>query len=96
LPNINGPDKEVLKDYISILNQRDSMMGSVFHTVDSLNYEDDMSNVYYGSLTVAIIDLMWRSAMLDRFIGTNGNIMREAVIFYDMDRLDAPTIGAFV
>ncbi|MCL1983812.1 MAG: YkgJ family cysteine cluster protein [Methanomassiliicoccaceae archaeon] len=96
LPDIGGPDKNVLRDYISILNQRDSMMGSVFYTMDSLNYEDDMSNVYYGSLSVAIIDVMWRSAMLDRFMGTKGNMMREAIIFYDMDRLDAPTIGAFV
>ena len=88
----------VLKDYISVLNERDSFMGSVFHIMDSLNYEDDMTNVYYGSMSVSVIDLLWRSAMLDRFIGTGNvkNWMREAIIFYDMDRLDAPTIGAFV
>jgi hypothetical protein len=66
--------------------------------MDGLNYEDDMSNVYYGSLSVAIIDLLWRSAMIDCFMGTGNGAegMKEAIIFYDMDRLDAPTIGAFV
>jgi len=90
--------KKVLRDYIAVLNGRDSFMGNAYHTMDSLNYEDDMTNVYYGSLSVSVIDLMWRSAMLDRFMGTGSgeNGMREAIIFYDMDRLDAPTIGAFV
>ncbi|MCL2608137.1 MAG: YkgJ family cysteine cluster protein [Methanomassiliicoccaceae archaeon] len=98
LPQMDGGAKKVLRDYINILNRRDSMMGYAYHTMDSLNYEDDMTNVYYGSLAVSIIDLMWRSAMLDRLMGIGGgeNGMREAIIFYDMDRLDAPTIGAFV
>lgn len=98
LPQLDAAGRKVLGDYIRILNGRDSFIGNVFHTMDSLDYEDDMTNVYYGSLSVAIIDLMWRSAMLDRLFGTgNGeNGMREAIIFYDMDRLDAPTIGAFV
>ena len=98
LPQIDDGGKKILKDYVSILNRRDSMLGSVFHTMDGLNYEDDMSNVYYGSLSVAIIDLLWRSAMIDCFMGTGNGAegMKEAIIFYDMDRLDAPTIGAFV
>lgn len=98
LPSLDAGAKGVLRDYISVLNGRDSMMGSAYHTMDSLDYEDDMTNVYYGSMSVAIIDLMWRSALLDRLLGTGTgeNGMREAVIFYDMDRLDAPTIGAFV
>jgi len=98
LPEIDENGKSVLKDYITVLNQRDSMLGSVFHTMDGLNYEDDMSNVYYGSLSVAILDLLWRSALLDRFMETGSGAVgiREAIIFYDMDRLDAPTIGAFV
>jgi Fe-S-cluster containining protein len=98
LPVLDTGAKEILKNYVSILNGRDSMLGSAYHTMDSLDYEDDMTNVYYGSLSVAIIDLMWRSAMLDKFMqfGDGENTMREAIIFYDMDRLDAPTIGAFV
>jgi len=98
LPQLDAGARNILKDYVSTLNGRDSMMGSVFHTMDSLEYEDDMTNVYYGSLSVAIIDIMWRSSLLDRLmgIGNGADGMREAIIFYDMDRLDAPTIGAFV
>jgi Fe-S-cluster containining protein len=98
LPQLDAGARNVLRDYISVLNGRDSFIGNAYHTVDSLDYEDDMSNVYYGSLTVAVIDLMWRSAMLDKLMNIGGgeNGIREAIIFYDMDRLDAPTIGAFV
>ena len=41
---------------------------------------------------------MWRAALLDRFFGTGFGArgIKEAIIFYDMDRLDAPAIGAFV
>jgi Fe-S-cluster containining protein len=89
---------KVLADYISILNGRDSFMGSVFSMMDENNYEDDMANAYYGSLATSILDLMWRASMLDHFLGTGMGAegMKEAIIFYDMDRLDAPAIGAFV
>ena len=98
LPQIDAGAKDVLREYITVLNGRDSMMGNAFHTMDSLEYEDDMTNVYFGSLSVAILDLLWRSSLLNRLIGTGTDAdgMREAIIFYDMDRLDAPTIGAFV
>ncbi|MDR2698136.1 MAG: YkgJ family cysteine cluster protein, partial [Candidatus Methanoplasma sp.] len=39
---------EVLKGYISILNQRDSFLGNVFSLMDAVDYEDDMANAYYG------------------------------------------------
>ena len=95
------PDQEgaaVLRDYIRTLNSRDSFMGSVFSLMDENGYEDDMSNSYYGCLSVSIMDLLWRMSLLDHFMGTGCGAegMREAIIFYDMDRLDAPTIGAFV
>lgn len=88
----------VLKDYIATLNQRDSMLGNTYYMMDEWNYEDDMANTYYGAMSVTILDLMWRSSMLTHFMNTgmNANGIREAIIFYDMDRLDAPTIGAFV
>jgi hypothetical protein len=66
--------------------------------MDQLDYEDDLANAYYGSMCVAILDLLWRASMLDHFMGTGmgADGIREAIIFFDMDRLDAPTIGAFV
>lgn len=88
----------VLSEYIRTLNGRDSFMGSVFAMMDENGYEDDMSNAYYGSMAVTVMDLLWRMSMLDYFkgIGNGPDAVREAIIFYDMDRLDAPTIGAFV
>ncbi len=90
--------RDVMESYLRTLNARDSFMGSVFSAMDENGYEDDMSNSYYGSLAVTAMDLLWRMSMLDHFMGTGTGAegAREAVIFYDMDRLDAPTIGAFV
>lgn len=98
---LRAPEKDglkVLEDYISVLNGRDSFLGSTFYTMDSLGYEDDMSNTYYGSMAVTVLDLLWRASMIDHFFktGMGAEGIREAIIFYDMDRLDAPTIGAFV
>ncbi|MDR3283087.1 MAG: YkgJ family cysteine cluster protein [Candidatus Methanoplasma sp.] len=94
-----SPDAgKVLEDYIKVLNGRDSLMGNVFSLMDYNEYEDDMANAYYGCISTAALDLMWRASMLDHFIGvgTGAEAMKEAIIFYDMDRLDAPAIGAFV
>jgi len=88
----------VLKKYISILNQRESFLGNVFSLMDATGYEDDMANAYYGCLSTTILDLLWRASLIDHFMGTGMGErgIREAIILYDMDRLDAPTIGAFV
>jgi len=90
--------EKVLADYIATLNHRDSFMGSVFSLIDSNEYEDNMANAYYGCMSTTILDLMWRASMLDHFMGTGmgSKGMQEAIIFYDMDRLDAQAIGAFV
>ena len=57
-----------------------------------------MANAYYGSVAVSALDLLWRASMMDHFMGTGmgADGIREAIIFYDMDRLDAPAIGAFI
>ncbi len=88
----------VLRDFVATLNGRDSFMGNVFSVMDENGYEDDMTNSYYGCLSVSVMDLLWRMSLLDHFagVGNGAEGMREAIIFYDMDRLDAPTIGAFV
>lgn len=90
--------RKVLADYVMTLNGRDSFMGSVFSLMDANAYEDDMANAYYGCMSVTVMDLLWRMSMLDHFmgIGCGADAVREAIIFYDMDRLDAPTIGAFI
>ena len=96
IPDAQGA--KVLTDYVNTLNQRDSFLGSVFSMMDQNGYEDDMTNAYFGSMAVTVMDLMWRMSMLDHFMGTGSGAegVKEAIIFYDMDRLDAPAIGAFV
>ncbi|WP_235584833.1 YkgJ family cysteine cluster protein [Candidatus Methanomethylophilus sp. 1R26] len=96
VPNDEG--RKVLADYIRVLNGRDSFLGSVYWLIDADGYADDMANAYYGSMATAVLDILWRTALLDRFFGTGFGArgIRDAVIFYDMDRLDAPAIGAFV
>ncbi len=92
-----GEGRDVLMSYIRTLNGRDSFMGSVFSLMDENGYEDDMANSYFGCMAVSVLDLLWRMSMLDHFmgIGCGADGVREAIIFYDMDRLDAPTIGGF-
>lgn len=98
LRDIEEGGVEVLKEYILVLNQRESFLGNVFSLMHETDYEDNMANAYYGCLCTTILDLMWRASMLDRFFGTGlgERGIREAIIFFDMDRLDAPAIGAFV
>lgn len=98
LKPIEDSGRDVLAQYISTLNRRESFLGSVYSNIDVLGYEDYMSNAYYGTVAVSVIDLLWRASMLDHFMGTGmgADGIREAIIFYDMDRLDAPAIGAFI
>ncbi len=97
LPLTPDGEEELLR-YVSILNGRDSVMGNACQLVDMYGYADHLSNVYFGMLAVTIIDLLWRASMLSHFHGyaMDREGIREAIIFYDMDRLDAPTIGAFI
>ncbi len=93
-----GEGRKVFFDYMSMLNARDSVMGYAYYLVDEYNYEDFLANTYYGVITTAALDLLWRASLIaslhDGKLDRKGMI--EGIIAYDMDRLDAPTIGAFV
>lgn len=93
-----GRDRQVLRDYLKILNNRDSFMGYAFYLIDEYDYEDPWPNVYGGVLSTSVLDLLWRTSLLAAFFPgmKDGERMREGIIFYDMDRLDAPTLGAFI
>jgi len=93
-----GRDRQVLRDYIKILNNRDSFMGYAFNLIDEYDYEDPWPNVYGGVLSTSVLDLLWRTSLIAAFFpgAADGERMREGIIFYDMDRLDAPTLGAFI
>ncbi|NYT12239.1 MAG: YkgJ family cysteine cluster protein [Methanomassiliicoccales archaeon] len=86
----------VLRDYLRTLNRRDSFLGYVCYLEDLYGYEDYLSNTYLGAFSTTALDLLWRTTLLGNVFGIIGeDLMREGVIYYDMDRLGAPTIGAF-
>ena len=93
-----GPGRNVMESYMALLNRRDSLLGNAFHLMDEYAYEDFMSNIYYGVMATSALDVLWRSALLNTVYGTrmDGDGIREGIIYYDMDRLDAPTIGSFI
>jgi hypothetical protein len=93
-----GPGREVFVDYLRTLNRRDSMLGYAYYLVDDYGYEDPVANTYYGAMAAAALDLLWRSSLIAHMRGgkLDREGMIEGIIAYDMDRLDAPTIGAFI
>lgn len=90
--------RDMLIDYLRILNNRDSMIGYAYFLADDYGYEDQVSNVYYGAFATTVLNLLWRVSLLNKIHGGRPNRegIREGIIFYDMDQLDAPTLGAFV
>jgi len=93
-----GQGLDVFCSYMSTLNRRDSMYGYACFLVDDYGYEDYLSNTYYGALAAAAMDLLWRSSLIAHIRGgkLDRQGMIEGIIAYDMDRLDAPAIGAFL
>ncbi len=96
LPDESG--RKVLGDYIRVLNNRDSIVGCAYYLVDEYEYEDHFPNVYLGVLSTSVLDLLWRASLIAHVKGTklDGDGVREGIIYYDMDRLDGPSIGAFI
>ncbi len=90
---------EVMRNYMLTLNHRDSFMGSAYYMVDAYGYQDDLDNVYFGAMASSALDLLWRASLLAHLYGRDkldAEGLREGIIFFDMDRMDAPTIGAFI
>lgn len=95
--NIPLTESSVLRHYLHRLNRRDSFLGHVCFLEDMYSYEDYIANTYIGSFATSALDLIWRASLIGLAfeIDPSENLMREGVIFYDMDRLGTPTIGAF-
>ncbi len=98
LPELTPEGAKTFSDYMGILNRRDSMLGNAYYLMDEYGYEDDLPNIYYGVLATSALDLLWRTALVCKVAGLRADSdgVREGIIYYDMDRLDAPTIGAFL
>ncbi|MFP4196097.1 MAG: YkgJ family cysteine cluster protein [Methanomassiliicoccales archaeon] len=93
-----GEARELLLDYLSRLNRRDSLLGYVYYLIDLYGCEDPLPNTYYGVMATSALDLLWRVNLFAhlRGEGPDWTLMREGIIFYDVDRLGAPTLGTFV
>ena len=91
--------KAALKDYMGIVNSRDCFLGHAAYLCDSENYDFNLAQVYLGALANNALDLWWRSSFLAHLKGKDElgpAEIREGTVFFDMDLLDLPTIGAFI
>ena len=91
--------KEAAKEYLEMVNRRDCFLGHAAYLCDSENYDYNLAQVYVGALANNALDLWWRSSFLAHLKGKDSlgrAEVREGVVFFDMDLLDLPTIGAFI
>lgn len=91
--------RNVFMEYLAVVNGRDCFLGHAAYLLDSEGYEFNFGQVYLGALATNAIDLWWRSSFLAHLSGKHrlGEAdIREGIIFFDMDLLDLPTIGAFI
>ena len=89
----------VFADYAGLLIRRDHFMGYVYSTSIEMGFNDDLMTVFLGVLGTTLLDLWWRSSLLGAVYERSmidAGLAREGIISFDMDLLDAPTIGAFV
>lgn len=85
--------------YLEIVNSRDCFLGHAAYLSDSENYDYNFAQVYLGALANNSLDLWWRASFLAHLSGKTElgeKEIREGIVFFDMDLLDLPTIGAFI
>lgn len=96
---ISPSGKTAFKEYMALVNARDCFLGHAAYLCDMDGYEYNFAQVYLGALANNAIDLWWRASFLARLAGRTDlgpEEVREGVIFFDMDLLDLPTVGAFI
>jgi Fe-S-cluster containining protein len=89
----------LLSRYAALLIARDPFMGNVASVCDQHGYKHDLLTVYIGVLGTALLDLWWRASLIATIKGRRRidyHILREGITAFDLDCLDAPTIGAFI
>lgn len=96
---MNDGAKQATKEYLDIVNSRDCFLGHAAYLCDSENYDYNLAQVYIGALANNALDLWWRASFLAHQKGKDSlgraEVM-EGIVFFDMDLLDLPTIGAFI
>ncbi len=98
LPLTNN-GRAAFKRYLSIVNLRDCFLGHAAYLCDAEGYEFNFGQVYLGALANNAVDLWWRASFLASLNGKKElgqDEVEEGIIFFDMDLLDLPTIGAFI
>ncbi len=91
--------KEAFRAYMRTVNSRDCFLGHAAYLCDTDGYEYNFAQVYLGAIANNALDLWWRSSFLALLAGKEqlgAEEVREGVVFFDMDLLDLPTIGAFI
>ena len=91
--------KAILGAYLSTVNTRDCFLGHAAYLTDTDDYEFNFAQTYLGAIANNALDLWWRSSFLARLDGREqlgAREIRNGIVFFDMDLLDLPTIGAFI
>jgi Fe-S-cluster containining protein len=96
---ITASGRVAFKDYMAIVNSRDCFLGHAAYLCDMEGYEYNFAQAYLGALANNALDLWWRASFLAKLNRKNeldASEIREGIIFFDMDLMDLPTIGAFI
>ena len=91
--------RKALRKYIDIVNARDCFLGHAAYLCDLEGYEFNFGQVYIGAIANCAVDLWWRASLLAQLADAaslDHDEIREGVVFFDMDMLDLPSIGAFI
>jgi len=96
---LTGPGRRAMEGYLRTVNARDCFVGHAAHLLDLEGYSYNFAQAYIGALAHTAVDLWWRSSFLASLHGAgslDGKGVAEGIVFFDMDLLDQPTIGAFL
>lgn len=95
-------DSDALEEfsrYARVLIGRDQFLGYVSHVCHNHEYRHDLLTAYIGVLGTQLLDLWWRASLLGRIFDrteVDAWLALEGVRAFDMDCLDAPTIGSLI
>ena len=96
---MNDGGRGSMREYLKVINARDCFLGHGAYLCDLEGYEFNFAQAYLGAMANNMIDLWWRASLLAMHAGKEEigpAEVREGVVFFDMDLLDLPTIGAFI
>jgi len=95
LKELDEEARELLQDYVKLLNARDITYGNALLLTDFSKNEIPVISNYLGALATSVLELWWRANLFAEQKIT-ANALKEGIIFYDADYLDKPTLGAIL